>query len=540
MNNQSTTFLESSQSPVEDTRRHQLVEVTIDSLAELGYVGTTLAQIATRAGVSPGLVAHYFGDKDGLLDAAFRSLARRVGNHVRARLRQVSTPRGRIQAVIDANLAPEEFEQRTGTAWLAFWGQVLHVPSLKRVQSVYQRRTLSNLRSSLKNLVPPDEARRLAAMIAAMIDGVWLRAALSEPVRLESMTFDLQASVGIAIYPDDATGFEQLMQRADVAMYLAKERRSGIERYAAAADRNSADRLALVGDLRRALHRGEIELHFQPKVLLAGEQVIGMEALARWRHPQRGLLTAAEFVGLAEQSYLMSELTDQVIDKALAQAAQWWADGLCVEVSVNVPARDLLSARLADLVSRDLQRHGLPPAALRLDINEQVVAGKSEQTASTVKALTDLGVGVSLDDFGTGYSSLALLTRLGVSEVKLDPTLVGGVCDSPDKIMTIKSLVNLASTLGIRSIGEGVENEATATALRVIGCDGAQGWFIGRPMNALLATTWLTEHRALSPAELTSSGHRSLPDAAHGPELAASARVADPIAYQLSQTAAGC
>jgi len=179
LNNQSVPFFEVPQSPIEDSRRHQLVEVTIDSLAELGYVGTTLAQIATRAGVSPGLVAHYFGDKDGLLDAAFRSLARRVGNHVRARLRQVSTPRGRIQAVIDANLAPEEFEQRTGSAWLAFWGQVLHVPSLKRVQSVYQRRTLSTLSSSLKNLLPPDDARRLAAMIAAMIDGVWLRAALS-------------------------------------------------------------------------------------------------------------------------------------------------------------------------------------------------------------------------------------------------------------------------------------------------------------------------------------------------------------------------
>jgi betaine-aldehyde dehydrogenase len=173
------TSLEGSTAPIEDTRRRQLVEVTIDSLAELGYVGTTLAQIATRAGVSPGLVAHYFGDKDGLLDAAFRALARRVGNQVRARLRQVSTPRGRIQAVIDANLAPEEFEQRTGTAWLAFWGQVLQVAPLKRVQSVYQRRTLSNLRSSLTKLVPPDEARRLASMIAAMIDGVWLRAALS-------------------------------------------------------------------------------------------------------------------------------------------------------------------------------------------------------------------------------------------------------------------------------------------------------------------------------------------------------------------------
>jgi betaine-aldehyde dehydrogenase len=179
LNIQSTDSLDGLREPLEETRRSQLIEVTLDSLAELGYMGTTLAQIASRAGVSAGLVAHYFGDKDGLLDAAFRSLARRVGDHVRARLRQITTPRARIQAVIDANLAPEEFEQRTGSAWLAFWGQVLQVKSLKRVQSVYQRRTLSNLRSSLKQLVPPDEAQKLAAMIAAMIDGVWLRAALS-------------------------------------------------------------------------------------------------------------------------------------------------------------------------------------------------------------------------------------------------------------------------------------------------------------------------------------------------------------------------
>jgi betaine-aldehyde dehydrogenase len=165
--------------PIEEMRRRQLVEVTIDSLAELGYVGTTLAQIAARAGVSPGLVAHYFGDKDGLLEAAFRSLARRVGEQVRIRLRRVSTPRGRIQAVIDANLAPEEFEQRTGSAWLAFWGQLLHVERLKRIQSVYQRRTLSSLRNSLRKLLPAAEAQSLAAMIAAMIDGIWLRAALS-------------------------------------------------------------------------------------------------------------------------------------------------------------------------------------------------------------------------------------------------------------------------------------------------------------------------------------------------------------------------
>jgi betaine-aldehyde dehydrogenase len=179
LNRQSTPSPEPAREPVEETRRGQLIEVTIDSLAELGYVGTTLAQIAGRAGVSPGLVAHYFGDKDGLLDAAFRSLARRVSDHARSRLRQISTPRARIQAVIDANLAPEEFDQRTGTAWLAFWGQVLQVKSLRRVQSVYQRRTLTTLRSALNKLVPPDQAQSLAAMIASMIDGVWLRAALS-------------------------------------------------------------------------------------------------------------------------------------------------------------------------------------------------------------------------------------------------------------------------------------------------------------------------------------------------------------------------
>jgi betaine-aldehyde dehydrogenase len=179
LNSQSTTSAEPAGEPVEETRRGQLIEVTIDSLAELGYVGTTLAQIASRAGVSPGLVAHYFGDKDGLLDAAFRSLARRVSDHARSRLRQISTPRARIQAVIDANLAPEEFDQRTGTAWLAFWGQVLQVKSLRRVQSVYQQRTLTTLRSALNKLVPLDQAQSLAAMIASMIDGVWLRAALS-------------------------------------------------------------------------------------------------------------------------------------------------------------------------------------------------------------------------------------------------------------------------------------------------------------------------------------------------------------------------
>jgi betaine-aldehyde dehydrogenase len=170
----------------EDFRRSQLIEVTIDSLAEVGYVGSTLAQIASRADVSPGLVAHYFDDKDGLLEAAFRTLSRRLFEQMDARMRQARTPRARIQAIIDINLGPEEFTQRTGSAWLAFWGQVPHVEGLKRVQNAYQRRMVSNLRYALVRLLPATEARSLASTIAAMIDGVWLRAALSNWVEADS------------------------------------------------------------------------------------------------------------------------------------------------------------------------------------------------------------------------------------------------------------------------------------------------------------------------------------------------------------------
>jgi diguanylate cyclase (GGDEF)-like protein len=333
-----------------------------------------------------------------------------------------------------------------------------------------------------------------------------LRAALAEPVRLEAMTFQVEASVGIAIYPDDASGFEQLMQRADVAMYLAKERHSGIERYTTDADRNSAERLALASDLRTAVMRGEIELHYQPKVRLTDLKTIGMEALARWQHPTKGLLAAAEFISLAEQSHLITDMTEQILDMALRQTAIWWADGMPVQVCVNLPARDLHSIHLSEMITQALQRHDLPPDALRLDINEQVLAGKPAQAAAAVSELASLGVGISLDDFGTGYSSLAQLTRLGISEVKLDPALVAGLPSSTEKTMTVKSLVRLAQSLGIRSIGEGVETNGTASTLRVIGCDGAQGWHFARPMDASIATAWLFEQRVKEAATPSDAG----------------------------------
>ncbi len=323
---------------------------------------------------------------------------------------------------------------------------------------------------------------------------VRLRAALAEPIRLEGMSFEIEASVGIALYPDDAPDFEFLLQRADVAMYLAKERRSGVETYDTESDRNSPARLSLLGDLRRALDRGEFELHFQPKVWLADGRPAGMEALVRWHHPERGVTAPEEFIPLAEQSCLMRDLTRYVVDTALVQASRWWRDGLAVQVSLNVSARDLLDTGLASTISEGLEAHGLPPEALLLEINELVLTNEPAHAVDAVAALAALGIPLSLDDFGTGYSSLVRLQRLPVSEIKIDSSFVGRILHSPEDEVIVRSLVTLTRDLGIRSVAEGVESPEVADLLRGMGCDAGQGWYFGRHLNAASATAWLAEH----------------------------------------------
>ncbi len=321
-----------------------------------------------------------------------------------------------------------------------------------------------------------------------------LRAALAEPIRLEGMSFEIEASVGIALYPDDATAVEVLLQRADVAMYLAKERRTGVEMYASEADRNSPVRLSLLGDLRRGIDRGELELHYLPKVFLADGRTGGMEALVRWRHPRRGMLMPAEFIPATEQSYLMRDLTAYLLDAALAQAARWRRDGLPVQVSVNLSARDLLDTGLSDAVGRGLRTHGLLPGELMLEINERVLASEPAHAASTVSALADLGVPLSLDDFGTGYSSLVRLKRLPVSEIKIDASFITRLFDSADNELIVRSLVDLVRALGIRSVAEGVETAEVAAALGAMGCDAAQGQYFSGPLDPAAATAWLADH----------------------------------------------
>ncbi|MGJ6962256.1 putative bifunctional diguanylate cyclase/phosphodiesterase [Streptosporangium sp. G11] len=325
-----------------------------------------------------------------------------------------------------------------------------------------------------------------------------LRVAITEPVRLEGMSFDLDASFGIAIYPDHAPDFEMLLQRSDVAMYLAKEGRTGVEIYAADKDRNSPERLNLLGDLRRAIDRSELRLHYQPKLDLAGGQVRGVEALLRWRHPERGMISPGEFVPMAEQSYLMRHLTGYVIDAALEQAAHWWHTGLHEQISVNVSARDLLDCALSDQLGAGLARYRLPPKAIQLEVTERILMTDQAYTDGAVRALTALGVPLALDDFGTGYSSLVRLQRLPVAEVKIDSSFVRRIGESKDDERIVRSIVDLVRSLGLRSVAEGVESAEVAARLADMGCDLGQGWLFAEPMSAADATVWLRKHRALA------------------------------------------
>ncbi|GII92605.1 putative bifunctional diguanylate cyclase/phosphodiesterase [Sinosporangium siamense] len=321
-----------------------------------------------------------------------------------------------------------------------------------------------------------------------------LRVALTQPVRLEGMTFDVDASVGIALYPDHAPDFELLLQRADVAMYLAKESRSGVEEYLPAKDRNSPDRLNLLGDLRRAVDNNELCLHYQPKMDLVGGQVRGMEALLRWNHPVRGPIAPAEFIPLAEQSYLMRQLTEFVIDAVLEQTARWWHTGLRTQVSINVTARDLLDSAMPDQLQAGLKAHRLPAKAIQLEVTERILMTDQAYTADTIRSIARTGIALSLDDFGTGYSSLVRLQRLSVAEVKIDASFIRRIQVSPDDERIVRSIVDLVRSLGLRSVAEGVESDETARFLAAMGCDMGQGWLFGEAMPAAEATDWLRRH----------------------------------------------
>ncbi|MEO6503659.1 MAG: EAL domain-containing protein [Jatrophihabitantaceae bacterium] len=329
-----------------------------------------------------------------------------------------------------------------------------------------------------------------------------IRASLVNPVALEGMRLEIEASIGLAMHPEHALLAEDLLRLSDVAMYVAKESHSGVVTYSSHRDRNSTDRLTLLGELRQALDSDALTLQYQPKVSLRNRSLLGVEALIRWQHPQRGFVPPEEFLPLAERSGLMHLVTDRMVMRALSQIADWRSLGLAVPVTVNVALSDLLEGRLPELVRTGLNRFGLPPEMLQLEIDERVLAQPSDELNEVLGELDAMGVTLSLDDFGTGYSSLLRLEALPVSEIKIDRAFVCRIGESRSSAGIVRAIAELAHALGMRAVAEGVETEGEWRLLRELGCDGAQGWHIAAPMPAVQATEWLLAHQGVGLPDL--------------------------------------
>ena len=334
--------------------------------------------------------------------------------------------------------------------------------------------------------------------------------ALSEPVTLGGLRVDVTASVGIAVHAEEED-FGTLMRHADIAMYEAKQRGDMIAAYEAGADEASPERLALLTDFRQALesHDGsQITMHYQPQVEVATNKVEGVEALLRWRHPVHGPIDTQDLITMAEHSSVMHLLTMRVIDDVIAQVAAWSADGITLRASINVSSRDLYSNEIVTHLADQLSHHDVDPSQIQIDITESALLKDPSRAMGTVARLCALGVAVALDDFGTGYSSLQHLRKLPITEIKIDRSFVAGMADNRDDAAIVRSTVEMARSLGIRTVAEGVETEYTRALLADIGCTLVQGWLTAHPMPASEVARWLT--RSL-PGSLPSSPPGSLP-----------------------------
>jgi len=306
------------------------------------------------------------------------------------------------------------------------------------------------------------------------------------------------AAIGVAVHPDHGTDNTTLLRHAEVAMYDAKDRGATFAIYTPESDQNSPERLELVADLRRALEAGrpdEIQLYYQPQVDLNTHEVVGVEALLRWHHPRRGMVSPEHLIKMAEHTAVMRLLTRRVLDDAIAQLVKWRDQGLAMRASVNVSVRDLHHPELVDDLAALLAERGVSPNSLQLEITEGALMADPRRVLVTLHRLDKLGVALSLDDFGTGYSSLQHLRRLPLAEVKIDRSFVLGMVNDPDDAAVVASIIDLARALGLRVVAEGVEDDSTRRLLVTNGCEIAQGWYFARPMPADALVAWLARYR---------------------------------------------
>jgi diguanylate cyclase (GGDEF)-like protein len=318
-----------------------------------------------------------------------------------------------------------------------------------------------------------------------------VQAALQAPVTFDGVALNVEASVGVALVPDHARDADELLQRADLALDRARTRRGGVEVYAPEHHRSGAERLALLGEVRPALERGEFALFYQPQLALRTGRVTGVEALLRWRHPTRGLVPPLQFISLIEQTALVGPVTLHVLDLALGQSADWRAAGLDLGMSVNLSARNLHDPALPEQIASLLTRHSVPAAALTVEVTESAAMADPATAIDVLEGLRALGVGVSIDDFGSGNASIAYLAKLPVGELKIDRSFVTPMCASPRDEAIVRTTIDLARHLDLHVVAEGIETPDVCDRLAAMGCDTGQGFLISRPAPAEELTPWL-------------------------------------------------
>jgi diguanylate cyclase (GGDEF)-like protein len=330
---------------------------------------------------------------------------------------------------------------------------------------------------------------RGAADARAVADAV--QAEMETPIALDGVALNVELSIGIALVPDHAADADTLLQRADLALDRARARRGRVEVYTPAHHQSGAARLALLGEVRPALERGEFVLFYQPQLDLASGRVGGVEALLRWQHPERGMVAPLEFISLIEQTALVGPVTLHVIDSALRQLAAWRAAGLELGISVNLSARNLHDSELARRIESLLHTHAVPAGALTVEVTESAAMADPDLAVGVLETLRALGVGVSIDDFGSGHASIAYLARLPASELKIDRSFVSRMCESSRDEAIVRTTIDLARHLELRVVAEGIETADVCERLAAMGCDTGQGYLISRPAPAEQLTAWL-------------------------------------------------
>jgi diguanylate cyclase (GGDEF)-like protein/PAS domain S-box-containing protein len=366
-------------------------------------------------------------------------------------------------------------------SWGHLMGDALLLEVGKRLQrTIREGDTVARLGGDefvvlLSDLTTPDDTAVVARKIAD---------ALAEPLDLEGRSVSVTASIGVSLYPGDGDDMETLLQCADAAMYRAKEAgRNTFQYYGAEMGAQARTRVETESGLRQAIERGELRLYYQPQVSLQTGQVRGFEALLRWLHPQRGLVSPASFIPIAEDSGLILPIGQWALNAACRQAAAWSAGGLGrMKVAVNLSARQFWRGGVTELVRTALGESGLPAAQLELEITESVLARDLQQVMLSLEQLRRLGVTVAIDDFGTGYSSLAYLRSLPIQKLKIDKSFIHGIPGDGEATALVGEIVRLAHVLALEVVAEGVETAEQAQFLREAGCESMQGFLVARPM----------------------------------------------------------